>query len=72
MLVDFRLFLFRKLAHITIGRFHWFNDTDILESDDINLLIRDIEMSVQSFNKCNSLITLLKQKADKQAQLRSW
>ncbi|CAJ0946793.1 unnamed protein product, partial [Ranitomeya imitator] len=53
----------QDLAHVTNGRFHWFNDTDVIESDDIRSLVSEMEKAVNYSNKCAYLVEALKYRA---------
>ena len=50
----------RTLAHSTIGgRFHWFRETGIIESDDIIRIQKEIEATVDFSNMvCLDLISI--------------
>jgi len=46
----------RDIAHASNGRFHWFDQTGILESDDIYLLTKEIEKAVEYSKMCSDLV----------------
>ncbi|XP_069838086.1 von Willebrand factor A domain-containing protein 3A [Dendropsophus ebraccatus] len=53
----------QELAHVTGGRFHWFNDTGVIESDDISALVSEMEKAVNYSKKCAYLVESLKYRA---------
>ena len=56
----------RYLAHCSGGRFHWFRETGIIESDDIRLIMREIDRAVNFSRKAKLLVDSVKRKcADK-------
>lgn len=46
----------RNMAHCTGGRFHWFRETGIIESDDIQCIVLEIEKALD-FSKKSSILT---------------
>ncbi|XP_056390759.1 von Willebrand factor A domain-containing protein 3A isoform X3 [Hyla sarda] len=50
----------QELAHVTGGRFHWFDDTGVIESDDISALVSEMEKAVNYSKKCAYLVESLK------------
>ncbi|XP_074866600.1 von Willebrand factor A domain-containing protein 3A [Carettochelys insculpta] len=52
---------FREIAHASNGRFHWFGKTGIYESDDISIIVSEIEKAVNYSQKCALLVESLKQ-----------
>ncbi|CAG5136343.1 unnamed protein product, partial [Candidula unifasciata] len=52
----------RNMAHISGGRFHWFRETGIIESDDIQLISAEIDKSLNFSNKCAVLVESVKKK----------
>ncbi|XP_063790485.1 von Willebrand factor A domain-containing protein 3A isoform X2 [Pseudophryne corroboree] len=50
----------QNLAHVTNGRFHWFDDKGMIDSDDINCLISEMEKAVNFSKKCAYLVESLK------------
>ncbi|XP_075035807.1 von Willebrand factor A domain-containing protein 3A isoform X2 [Mixophyes fleayi] len=50
----------QDLAHVTNGRFHWFDDKGMIESDDISCLISEMEKAVNYSKKCAYLVETLK------------
>ncbi|BFZ03428.1 hypothetical protein BsWGS_06467 [Bradybaena similaris] len=52
----------RNMAHISGGRFHWFRETGIIESDDIQLINAEIDKSLNFSNKCAVLVESVKKK----------
>ncbi|KAM4025698.1 von Willebrand factor A domain-containing protein 3A isoform 1-T2 [Anomaloglossus baeobatrachus] len=55
--------ILQDLAHVTNGRFHWFNDKDVIESDDIRSLVSEMEKAVNYSKKCAYLVEALKYRA---------
>ncbi|XP_072275035.1 von Willebrand factor A domain-containing protein 3A [Pyxicephalus adspersus] len=53
----------QDLAHVTTGRFHWFADKGITESDDITCLVSEMEKAVNYSKKCAFLVESLKRRA---------
>ncbi|XP_015216057.2 von Willebrand factor A domain-containing protein 3A isoform X2 [Lepisosteus oculatus] len=53
----------RDLAHSGQGRFHWFRETGIVESDDIAALLAETERAVNYSQKCALLVESLTQRA---------
>ncbi|KAM3916063.1 von Willebrand factor A domain-containing protein 3A [Leptodactylus fuscus] len=53
----------QDLAHVTRGRFHWFDDRGVIESDDISLLVSEMEKAVNYSNKCAYLVESVKHRA---------
>ncbi|XP_069761730.1 von Willebrand factor A domain-containing protein 3A isoform X2 [Narcine bancroftii] len=49
----------RELARAARGRFHWFQDSDIIESDDIQLLLAEVEKAANYSKKCAALLDSL-------------
>ncbi|KAG8433099.1 hypothetical protein GDO86_017399 [Hymenochirus boettgeri] len=54
--------ILKDLAYITNGRFHWFDDKGLIESDDINSVISEMEKAVDYSRKCAFLVNSLKQR----------
>ena len=54
----------RTLAHCSAGRFHWFRETGIIESDDIALISLEIEKALNFSKKCGMLVESVKKKYD--------
>ncbi|KAF6019954.1 VWA3A [Bugula neritina] len=52
--------LFRTMAHVTGGRFHWFRETGIIESDDIKEITNEIDRAVTFSNQASSLVETVK------------
>ncbi|KAM8960489.1 LOW QUALITY PROTEIN: von Willebrand factor A domain-containing protein 3A [Pelodytes ibericus] len=53
----------KHLAYATNGRFHWFDDKGIIESDDINCIVSEMEKAVSYSRKCAYLVEALKQRS---------
>ncbi|CAL8075641.1 unnamed protein product [Calicophoron daubneyi] len=54
--------VFRSIAHSTHGRFHWFRETGVIESDDIRVLVEEIDRVVNYSRQCHELIDSVKNK----------
>uniref|UniRef100_A0A1I8IM81 VWFA domain-containing protein n=1 Tax=Macrostomum lignano TaxID=282301 RepID=A0A1I8IM81_9PLAT len=52
----------RFLAHCTGGRFHWFRETGIIESDDIRLIMSEIDKAVNFSRRAKTLIDAVRSK----------
>ncbi|KAG9477003.1 hypothetical protein GDO78_002410, partial [Eleutherodactylus coqui] len=50
----------QHLAHVTDGRFHWFDDRGVIESDDISSLVSEMEKAVNYSKKCAYLVESFK------------
>ncbi|XP_038067534.1 von Willebrand factor A domain-containing protein 3A-like isoform X2 [Patiria miniata] len=60
----------RTLAHVTRGRFHWFRETGIIESDDIKGILSEMDKAVNYSQKCAMLVDSVKKRSPKyQAEL---
>ncbi|KAJ7305852.1 hypothetical protein JRQ81_010218 [Phrynocephalus forsythii] len=57
---------FKEIVWAASGRFHWFGETGIYESDDISLLLSEIEKAVNFSHKCGLLVKSLKHRAGSQ------
>ncbi|XP_069066394.1 von Willebrand factor A domain-containing protein 3A [Pleurodeles waltl] len=57
----------REIAHAANGRFHWFEETGIIDSDDITSLLSEMEKAVNYSKKCAFLVESLKQRSGNQA-----
>ncbi|VEL43416.1 unnamed protein product [Protopolystoma xenopodis] len=55
---------FRQLANSTGGRFHWFRETGIIDSDDVRLLQEEIDTAVEYMKQAEHLVNCSKQKRD--------
>ncbi|XP_067859637.1 von Willebrand factor A domain-containing protein 3A isoform X2 [Heptranchias perlo] len=55
----------RELARTGRGRFHWFRETGILESDDIHLVLAEMEKAANYSQKCAVLVESLKRRSAK-------
>ncbi|XP_053327974.1 von Willebrand factor A domain-containing protein 3A [Spea bombifrons] len=53
----------KQLAHATNGRFHWFDDKAMIESDDISSIVSEMKKAVSYSRKCAYLVESLKQRA---------
>ncbi|XP_006823607.1 von Willebrand factor A domain-containing protein 3A-like [Saccoglossus kowalevskii] len=61
----------RTMAHITGGRFHWFRETGIIESDDIKAILSEMDKSVNYSKKCAMLVESVKKKSLDYLQLEA-
>ncbi len=52
----------RNMAHCCGGRFHWFRETGIIESDDIAAINLEIDRSLNFSKKCAFLVESVKKK----------
>ncbi|ESO87152.1 hypothetical protein LOTGIDRAFT_107324, partial [Lottia gigantea] len=52
----------RNLAHCSTGRFHWFRETGIIESDDIQDINTEIDKALNFSSKCAMLVESVKRK----------
>nr|XP_039264117.1 von Willebrand factor A domain-containing protein 3A-like [Styela clava] len=50
----------RNLAHAGHGRFHWFRESGIIESDDISAIMREMERAVYFSQRCATLVNSVK------------
>ncbi|XP_063961989.1 von Willebrand factor A domain-containing protein 3A-like [Lytechinus pictus] len=55
----------RTLGHVTCGRFHWFRETGIIESDDIKLILCEMDKAVNYSQKCAMLVESVKRRSPK-------
>ncbi|CAH1794480.1 unnamed protein product [Owenia fusiformis] len=55
----------RSLSHCTGGRFHWFRETGIIESDDITALTNEVDKAINFSRKCSMLVEQVKKKYPK-------
>ncbi|XP_074056693.1 von Willebrand factor A domain-containing protein 3A isoform X1 [Macrotis lagotis] len=51
---------YKEVTHASHGRFHWFGDTGIFESDDINAITLEMEKAINYSQKCALLVASLK------------
>ncbi|XP_033122246.1 von Willebrand factor A domain-containing protein 3A-like [Anneissia japonica] len=52
----------RTLAHVSGGRFHWFRETGIIESDDIKAILSEMDRAVNYSQKCAMLLDSVKKR----------
>uniref|UniRef100_UPI00398E4A58 von Willebrand factor A domain-containing protein 3A n=1 Tax=Pristiophorus japonicus TaxID=55135 RepID=UPI00398E4A58 len=53
----------RELARSGRGRFHWFQETGIIESDDIQLILAEMEKATNYSQKCVLLVESLRKRS---------
>ncbi|XP_070580843.1 von Willebrand factor A domain-containing protein 3A-like isoform X2 [Ptychodera flava] len=58
----------RTMAHISGGRFHWFRETGIIESDDIKIILSEMDKAVNYSQKCAMLVDSVKKKSHEYLQ----
>ncbi|XP_072453994.1 von Willebrand factor A domain-containing protein 3A isoform X2 [Notamacropus eugenii] len=51
---------YKEVTHASNGRFHWFGDTGIFESDDIRTITLEMEKAINYSQKCALLVASLK------------
>ncbi|XP_014400903.1 PREDICTED: von Willebrand factor A domain-containing protein 3A [Myotis brandtii] len=56
---------YREVTRAAGGRFHWFGDTGIYESDDINAIVSEMEKALNYSQKCALLVSSLKNQSRK-------
>ncbi|XP_038619293.1 von Willebrand factor A domain-containing protein 3A [Tachyglossus aculeatus] len=54
---------FKEIAQAANGRFHWFGDVGIYESDDISAIMAEMEEAINFSQKCAALVGSLKSRA---------
>ncbi|XP_045849159.1 von Willebrand factor A domain-containing protein 3A [Meles meles] len=59
---------YREVTQATAGRFHWFGDTGIYESDDINAIMSEMEKALNYSQKCALLVSSLKKQSGKEPE----
>ncbi|KAK1344450.1 hypothetical protein QTO34_013144 [Cnephaeus nilssonii] len=59
---------YREVTRAAAGRFHWFGDTGIYESDDINAIMSEMEKALNYSQKCAFLVSSLKNQSRKDLQ----
>uniref|UniRef100_A0AC11CJM2 von Willebrand factor A domain containing 3A n=1 Tax=Ovis aries TaxID=9940 RepID=A0AC11CJM2_SHEEP len=59
---------YREVTRAAGGRFHWFGDTGIYESDDINAITSEMEKALNYSQKCALLVSSLKNQSGKEQQ----
>ncbi|XP_053220927.1 von Willebrand factor A domain-containing protein 3A isoform X1 [Podarcis raffonei] len=53
----------KEIAQTANGRFHWFGETGIYESDDISIILSEMEKAVNYSHKCALLVGSLRQRS---------
>ncbi|XP_062036353.1 von Willebrand factor A domain-containing protein 3A isoform X4 [Lepus europaeus] len=59
---------YKEVTRATGGRFHWFGDTGIYESDDISSIISEMEKALNYSQKCAFLVASLKNHSKKELE----
>ncbi|XP_004373512.1 von Willebrand factor A domain-containing protein 3A [Trichechus manatus latirostris] len=59
---------YREATRAAGGRFHWFGDTGIYESDDINAIVSEMEKALNYSQKCALLMASLKNQSGKELE----
>ncbi|XP_015743008.2 von Willebrand factor A domain-containing protein 3A [Python bivittatus] len=54
---------YKEIVQATKGRFHWFGETGINESDDISIILSEMEKAVNYSHKCALLVESLRQRS---------
>ncbi|NWI68294.1 VWA3A protein, partial [Todus mexicanus] len=54
---------FKEIVQAANGRFHWFGEAGIFESDDITLIVSEMEKAKNYSQKCAFLVESLKQRS---------
>ncbi|XP_026560381.1 von Willebrand factor A domain-containing protein 3A [Pseudonaja textilis] len=54
---------YKDMVQAANGRFHWFGETGINESDDISLILSEMEKAVHYSHKCAVLVESLRRKS---------
>ncbi|KFP63031.1 von Willebrand factor A domain-containing protein 3A, partial [Cariama cristata] len=58
---------FKEIAQAANGRFHWFGEAGIFESDDITIIVSEMEKANNYSQKCAFLVESLKQRSVNQS-----
>ncbi|NWH71048.1 VWA3A protein, partial [Piaya cayana] len=53
----------KEIAQAASGRFHWFGEAGIFESDDITMIVSEMEKASNYSQKCVFLVESLKQRS---------
>uniref|UniRef100_A0A7N4UYU0 von Willebrand factor A domain containing 3A n=1 Tax=Sarcophilus harrisii TaxID=9305 RepID=A0A7N4UYU0_SARHA len=59
---------YKEVTQASNGRFHWFGDTGIFESDDISVISLEMEKAINYSQKCALLVASLKNQCGNQAE----
>ncbi|XP_061456287.1 von Willebrand factor A domain-containing protein 3A [Rhineura floridana] len=55
--------ILKEITQAANGRFHWFGETGIYESDDISIILSEMEKAVNYSHKCALLVETLRQRS---------
>eukprot|EP00076_Gallus_gallus_P045504 XP_025011042.1 von Willebrand factor A domain-containing protein 3A isoform X4 [Gallus gallus] len=58
--------VFKEIVQAANGRFHWFGEAGIFESDDITVIVSEMEKAKNYSQKCAFLVESLKQRSGNQ------
>ncbi|XP_027665828.2 von Willebrand factor A domain-containing protein 3A [Falco rusticolus] len=58
---------FKEIVQAANGRFHWFGEADIFESDDVTIIVSEMEKANNYSQKCAFLVESLKQRSVNQS-----
>ncbi|KFV56560.1 von Willebrand factor A domain-containing protein 3A, partial [Tyto alba] len=58
---------FKEIVQAANGRFHWFGEAGIFESDDISIIVSEMEKAKNYSQKCAFLVESLKQRSVNQS-----
>uniref|UniRef100_H3A0J3 von Willebrand factor A domain containing 3A n=1 Tax=Latimeria chalumnae TaxID=7897 RepID=H3A0J3_LATCH len=61
--------ILKELAYTGNGRFHWFRETGIIESDDINIILSEIEKAVNYSQKATTFLFIIGSRASVQMKV---
>ncbi|XP_078691175.1 von Willebrand factor A domain-containing protein 3A-like [Branchiostoma floridae x Branchiostoma belcheri] len=60
----------KNMAHTGRGRFHWFNESGIIESDDITAVLNERDRAVNYSQKCAMLVDSVKRRAEERRAIK--
>uniref|UniRef100_A0A8C6WD70 VWA3A n=1 Tax=Nannospalax galili TaxID=1026970 RepID=A0A8C6WD70_NANGA len=59
---------YKEVTRAARGRFHWFGEAGIYESDDINAIVSEMERALNYSQKCAFLVASLKNQSRKELE----